>query len=360
VCGEALAGETGRPAIEPRNQENGMLTELTILESNMGYGDNRKSCSDPARSETLRMSGSDLHRSWEVSAMSGAATPPDGAGKVEDRNPVIHIAEKSDTSIIPKKPPNKGQPAEAVEGRGVAKGNAGEAPAGRTPSLEPALTGLERIRQAAGKDGRMKFTALLHHTTPSLLVESFYDLKRNAAAGVDGVTWRDYEEVLYTRVHELHREIHTGAYRAQASRRVYIPKADGKLLLLGIAALEDKVVQQAVVKVLNMIYEEDFLGFSYGFRSGRSQHDALDALSVGIKSRKVNWIVDADIQAFFDSIEHEWMMRFLEHRIADRRILRLIRKWLKAGVIEDGRRIAAEKGTPQVRCRRATNAKLFA
>ena len=346
VSGEALAGETGRPAIEPRNQEIGMPTELTITEGHMEYGDNRKSCSDPARSETLRMSGSDLHRSWEVSAVPGAARSG-GAGKVNDHNPVIDAAEKSDTSIVPRKPPNKGEPAEVVEGRGVAEGNAGEAPAGRTQSRETASKGLEGIREAAKRDRRMKFTALLHHITPSLLVESFYDLKRNAAAGVDGVTWRDYENVLYTRVHELHREIHTGAYRAQASRRVYIPKADGKLRPLGIAALEDKVVQQAVVKVLSMIYEEDFLGFSYGFRSGRGQHDALDALYVGINSRKVNWIVDADIQAFFDSIDHEWMLRFLEHRIADRRILRLIRKWLKAGVIENGRRVAAEKGTPQ-------------
>ena len=249
--------------------------------------------------------------------------------------------------IVPKKPPNKGQPAEAVEGRGVAKGNAGEAPADRTQSRGSASTGLEGIREAARRDGRMKFTALLHHVTPSLLVESFYDLKRDAAAGVDGVTWWDYEKVLYTRVHELHREIHTGAYRAQASRRVHIPKADGKLRPLGIAAVEDKVVQQAVVKVLSTIYEEDFLGFSYGFRNGRGQHDALDALTFGITSQKVSWILDADIQAFFDSIDHEWMLRFLEHRIADRRILRLIRKWLKAGVFEGGRRIAAEKGTPQ-------------
>lgn len=346
VWGEALAGETGRPAIEPRNQEIGMPTELTISEGHTGHGVKRKSCSDPARSETLRMSGSDLHRSWEVSAVPGA-TRPGGAGKVNDRNPVIDAAEKSDIPIVPKKPPNKGQPAEAAEGRGVAEGNAQETPAGRAQNRGTASTGLEGIREAAKRDRRMKFTALLHHITPSLLVESFYDLKRNAAAGVDGVTWRDYENVLYTRVHELHRELHTGAYRAQASRRVHIPKADGNLRPLGIAALEDKIVQQAVVKVLNMIYEEDFLGFSYGFRAGRGCHDALDALSVGIKSRKVNWIVDADIQAFFDSIDHEWMMRFLEHRIADRRLLRLIRKWLKAGVIEDGKRIAAEKGTPQ-------------
>ena len=249
--------------------------------------------------------------------------------------------------IVPKKPPNKGRPAEAVEGRGVAKGNAGETPADRTQSRKPASSGLEGIREAAKRDRRMRFTALLHHVTQSLLVESFHDLKRDAAAGVDGVTWRDYEKVLYTRVHELHQEIHTGAYRAQASRRVYISKEDGKLRPLGIAALEDKIVQQAVVKVLSMIYEEDFLGFSYGFRVGRGQHDALDALTTGITSQKVSWILDADIQAFFDSIDHEWMLRFLEHRIADRRILRLIGKWLKAGVLEDGRRIAAEKGTPQ-------------
>ena len=312
----------------------------------MEHGVKRKSCFDPARSETLRMSGSDLHGSWEVLAVPGAIRPG-GAGKVNNRNPAINAVEKSDTPIVPGKPPNKGEPAEAVEGRGVAKGNAGETPMDRTQCRTPVSQGLEGIREAAKRDRRMKFTALLHHITPSLLVESFYDLKRNAAAGVDGVTWREYENVLTTRVHELHREIHAGAYRAQPSRRVYIEKAGGKLRPLGIATLEDKIVQQALVKVLSMIYEEDFLGFSYGFRRGRGQHDALDALVVGIKSQKVNWILDADIQAFFDSIDHTWMMRFLEHRIADRRILRLIRKWLKVGVIEDGRRIAATVGTPQ-------------
>lgn len=291
------------------------------------------------------MPGSDLHGSWEVSAVP--VNLAGGTGKVEDRNPVVDAVEKSDTPIVPGKPPNQGTPAEAVEGRGVAKGNAGEVTTCRTQSREQVSSGLEGIREAARRDRRMKFTALLHHITPSLLVESFYDLKRNAAAGVDDVTWREYEKVLYTRVHELHREIHTSAYRAQPSRRVYIEKADGKLRPLGIAAVEDKIVQQAVVKVLSRIYEEDFLGFSYGFRLGRGQHDALDALTVGIKSQKVNWIVDADIQAFFDSIDHTWMLRFLEHRIADRRLLRLIRKGLKVGVIEEGRRMAAEKGTPQ-------------
>lgn len=346
VCSEALTGETSRPAIELRNHEIGMPTESTISEGHTGHGVNRKSCTDPAQSETLCMLGSDLHRSWEISAVPSAARLG-GTEKVTDRNSVIDAAEKSDTPIVPKRPPNKGKPAEAVEERGVAKGNAEEPPACRTQRRESASMGLDGVREAARKDKRMKFTALLHHVTPSLLVESFYDLKRNAAAGVDGVSWCEYENILYGRVHELHKEIHTGAYRARPSRRVYIPKADGSLRPLGIAAVEDKIVQQAVVKVLSAVYEVDFLGFSYGFRAGRSQHDALDALSVGIKSRGVRWILDADIKAFFDTIDHEWMVRFLAHRIADRRILRLIGKWLKVGVIKDGRRVASVRGTPQ-------------
>ena len=269
-----------------------------------------------------------------------------GAGK-GNHTPAIHADEKSDASIVPKKPPNKGKPAEAAEGRDAAKGNADESPADRTPSRESALTGLERVRETAKRNKRLKFTALLHHITPSLLVESFYDLNRTAAVGVDGMTWQDYENILYVRVHKLHRQIHTGAYRAQASRRIYISKTDGKLRPLGIAAVEDKIVQQAVVKVLSAIYEEDFLGFSYGFRPGRGQHDALDAVWMGISTKNIGWVLDADISAFFDTIDHDWMLKFLQHRIADKRILRLINKWLKAGIIEDGKRIKAEWGTPQ-------------
>jgi len=291
------------------------------------------------------MSGSYLHRSWEISSVPDGAMSG-GAGK-GNHTPAAYADEKSDASVVPEKPPNKGQPAEAVEGREAAKGNADESPAYRTPCRESALTGLERVRETAKRDRRLKFTALLHHITPSLLVESFYELKRTAAVGVDGVTWQDYENLLYGRVHELHREIHTGAYRAQASRRTYIQKTDGKLRPLGIAAVEDKIVQNAVVKVLNAIYEEDFLGFSYGFRRGLGQHDALDAVWMGISTRNIGWILDADISAFFDTIDHGWMMKFLQHRIADKRILRLINKWLKAGVIEDGKRIKAERGTPQ-------------
>jgi group II intron reverse transcriptase/maturase len=207
--------------------------------------------------------------------------------------------------------------------------------------------GLEGVRAAARRNKRLRFTALLHHITPELLTQSFYGLKRQASAGVDGVTWKEYEGLLPERIPRLHRAIHTGAYRALPSRRVFIPKADGRQRPLGIASIEDKVVQQAVSTVLSAIYEEDFLGFSYGFRQGRGQHDALDALTEAIRWHKVNWILDADIQSFFDEVDHDWMLRFLEHRIADRRILQLIRRWLKAGVIENGRRVPSVKGTPQ-------------
>jgi group II intron reverse transcriptase/maturase len=211
--------------------------------------------------------------------------------------------------------------------------------------------GLDGVREAAraakaqGKE--VRFTALLHHITPKLLRDSFMQLKRDAAAGVDGVTWRDYEEELDERIGKLWEAVQSGRYRALPSRRVYIPKADGKQRPLGIAALEDKIVQQAVVAVLTPIYEAVFLGFSYGFRPGRNQHQALDAVVVGMQSKRVNWVLDADIKAFFDTVDHAWMMRFLEHRIGDRRVLRLIRKWLTAGVIEHGRKTEVRVGTPQ-------------
>jgi len=319
-----------------------MPTLLSDAEGNTEQGANRKSCDDPARSEAPSMPGSLLRRSWEVSSVP-VSEGAGGAGKASGRNPAIHAGEKSDTPPVPKKPPNKGAyPAEAVEGRGVAKGNTDKIPVLRTQSRISCVSmGLEGVRQAARRDRRLRFTALLHHITPSLLEASFYALQHKAAAVVDGVTWREYEGSLHKWVQVLHRKIHTGAYRAQPSRRVYIPKADGRQRPLGIASLEDKIVQQAVVTVLSAIYEADFLGFSYGFRRGRGQHDALDALVVGIKSQKVNWILDGDIRSFFEEIDHDWMLRFLEHRIADRRILSLVRKWLKAGVIEDGRRVAA-------------------
>jgi group II intron reverse transcriptase/maturase len=207
--------------------------------------------------------------------------------------------------------------------------------------------GLDGVRKAAKERRQERFTALLHHLNLDLLRDSFYALKRQASPGVDGVTWQEYETGLEDRLIDLHSRVHRGTYRAQPSRRVYIPKADGRQRPLGIAALEDKIVQQAVVAILNQIYEVDFKGFSYGFRPGRSPHQALDALSVGISRKKVNWMLDADIRGFFDNLSHEWAVKFIEHRVADRRIIRLVQKWLKAGVSEDGQWSETSKGTPQ-------------
>lgn len=206
---------------------------------------------------------------------------------------------------------------------------------------------LEGIRQAPRRDKRARFTSLMYHLTVERLYESFYALNRNAATGIDRMTWAEYEKGLPARLPELHDEVHAGRYRAMTSRRVYIPKVDGSQRPLGIAALEDRFVQHAVSQILNAIYEQDFLGFSYGFRQGKGQHDALDALAVGIQKRQVRWVLDTDIRAFFDRIDHAWMIRFLEHRIADRRLLRLVRKWLVAGVYEEGRHIPSERGCPQ-------------
>ncbi len=255
---------------------------------------------------------------------------------------------KSDGCVVPEKPPNKGiTPAETVEGRRPTEGNTLQAATPRTQSRNSVSIGLQGVREAARREPHVQFTALMHHVTVDLLWESFHALKRQAAPGVDGVTWREYEDGLGERLLDLHERIHRGAYHAQPSRRTYIPKADGKMRPLGIAALEDKIAQQAVVTVLNAIYEEDFLGFSYGFRPGRNTHHALDALYVGIKVKSINWVLDADIRSFFDTIEHGWLMKFLEHRIADRRLLRLTRKWLRAGVCEEGALSKTEVGTPQ-------------
>jgi group II intron reverse transcriptase/maturase len=256
---------------------------------------------------------------------------------------------ESSGGIVPTKRLNEdqGRSKEAVEGRPLAKENAGEPNSCRTPSRENESSGLDRVRQAARKDGKVRFTALLHHVTKQQLERSYLSLKRKAAAGVDGVTWKEYGRELAGRLADLHGRIHRGAYRAQPSRRVWIPKADGRQRPLGIAALEDKVVQHAVGTILNQIWEEDFLDFSYGFRPGRSQHDALDALYTGIMRKKVNWIIDLDIRSFFDKIGHDWMIKFVEHRVGDRRIVRLIQKWLKAGVMEDGKWFETEEGTPQ-------------
>jgi group II intron reverse transcriptase/maturase len=257
--------------------------------------------------------------------------------------------EKSDLSILAVKSANKGgnPSAESMERREGAEGNAVENCTCRTPSRESVFQGLDRVRQAAKARKKERFTALLHHVDVELLGAAFSWLKRDAAPGIDGVTWKEYEQNLEENLIDLHARVHRGAYRALPSPRKYIPKPDGRQRPLGVAALEDKIVQRAVVEVLNAIYETDFLGFSYGFRPKRSQHDALDALAFAITRTKVNWIWDADVSKFFDSVSHEWLIRFVEHRIGDSRIIRLIRKWLKAGVMEDGEIIAGEVGTPQ-------------
>ena len=257
---------------------------------------------------------------------------------------------KSDGPVVPLKSPNNvGQPAaEEMEERGPAKGNPLKQNAPRTQGRTGAPSALERVRLAAASDRRMRFTALLHHIYDVHRLRAAYlALKREAAAGVDGETWRHYGQRLEDNLHDISERLKRGAYRAKPVRRVYIAKTDGQKRPLGVTALEDKIVQRATVEVLNAIYETDFLGFSYGFRPGRSQHHALDALYTGLLTKKVNWVLDLDIRGFFDSIDHGWLVKFLEHRIADRRVVRLIQKWLNAGVLEDGKRMRVEEGTPQ-------------
>jgi RNA-directed DNA polymerase len=272
---------------------------------------------------------------------------------------MMHGHEKSDPAIVAMKPANKveqlaanstaAQPkaAEPVEQRAGTKGNADQQSTCLTQSWTSVSQALERIRKVAKERKKEKFTALFHHIDTELLEEAFYELAQNAAPGVDRLTWKDYEADLERNIEDLHDRVQRGAYRALPSRRVYIPKADGRQRPLAVAALEDKIVQRAVAALLNAIYEEDFLGFSYGFRPGRGAHDALDALCVGIHSRKVSFILDADIRSFFDEISQEWLIRFLEHRIGDRRIIRLIQKWLKAGILEDGVVAIIDRGTGQ-------------
>jgi len=272
---------------------------------------------------------------------------------------MMHGHEKSDLAIVAVKLANKianspvahcaGEPAvaEPVEPRAGTKGNAGQQSTYRTQSRVNVSQALERIRQVARERKKERFTALFHHISTDLLEEAFFELKEDAAPGVDRLTWKDYEADHERNLGDLHDRVHRGAYRALPSRRVYIPKPDGRQRPLAVAALEDKVVQRAVVMLLNAIYEEDFLGMSYGFRPGRGTHDALDALCVGIHSKKVSFILDADIRSFFDEINQEWLIRFLEHRIGDRRIIRLIQKWLKAGVMEGGVVTVSDRGTGQ-------------
>jgi RNA-directed DNA polymerase len=317
-------------------------------EGNTMNDENGESLMDPAQSETPGTLGNSMRENRETPLVSDSSTP-DRLEKATSYTASMHASGESDEQVVPAKRSNNEEPssAESVEGSCSTKGNTEEAHTLRTQGRERVSQGLKGVREAARRDRKQKFTALLHHVTVGLLRYSYYALKRQAAPGVDGVTWKQYEEGVEGRLVDLHDRVHRGSYRAQASRRTYIPKADGRQRPLGIAALEDKIVQQAVVTVLNQIYEEDFLGFSYGFRPGRKQHDALDALAVGLRRKKVNWILDLDVRGFFDNVSHEWLEKFVEYRIADRRIIRLIQKWLKAGVSEEGEWKETKVGTPQ-------------
>jgi group II intron reverse transcriptase/maturase len=258
--------------------------------------------------------------------------------------------EKSDGVVVPAKPSNNAErsAAETGEGRTPAKGNPQERNALRTQRRDSTPSALARVREAAKKDRKQRFTALLHHVYDvDRLRQAYFAMKRDAAAGIDGETWRHYGERLEENLQDLSERLRRGAYRAKPVRRAYIAKADGRQRPLGVPVLEDKLVQRATAEVLGAIYETDFLGFSYGFRPGRSAHDALDALAVGIGSRKVRWVLDADIRSFFDAMKHEWIVKFLEHRVADERVVRLIQKWLSAGVLEDGKRTRSTEGAVQ-------------
>lgn len=262
---------------------------------------------------------------------------------------MMHEPEKSDSAIVAGKPANKAAQvaAERVEPRAGIEGITEQPRTQRTQRRASVSQGLDGVRQVARQRKKERFTALLHHVNVDRLRDAFLALKRKAAPGADGVGWQDYADNLESNLQNLHGRVHCGAYRAMPVRRRYIPKPDGKQRPLGIAALEDKVVQRALVAVLNAIYEEDFLGFSYGFRPARGQHDALDALAVAVSDTKVNWVLDADIKGFFDTINQDWLIKFLEHRIGDERIIRLVRKWLKAGVLEEGQLSVNDLGTPQ-------------
>jgi RNA-directed DNA polymerase len=290
-----------------------------------------------------------MHENRETSGAPESVADSGRPEKAQSHKSGMNVSEESDRAIVPMNQPNNEDlsSAEVGEGRARTKENIGQSHTTPTQRGKSVSQGLNGVRKRAKERKQERFTALLHHLTVDLLRDSFYALKRQAAPGVDGMTWKEYETGIEDRLIDLHGRVHRGAYRAQASRRIYIPKADGRQRPLGIAAVEDKIVQQAVVTILNEIYEVDFKGFSYGFRPGRSPHQALDALTVAIERKRVNWVLDADIRNFYDSLSHEWTLKFVEHRVADRRILRLIRKWLKAGVSEEGQWSETNVGTPQ-------------
>jgi RNA-directed DNA polymerase len=324
-------------------------TPLKCAEGNMNKRDSASSCSVRRSRRPHCTPRNFMHENRETSETPAAQPGHRSAGEGLSHKARAYVYEESHSGILPMNHSNKDgtSPAESGEGRPLIKENAGQPNTYPTQSGKGVSQGLAGVRKAARENKEMKFTALLHHLTVDLLRESFHSLKREAAPGVDGVTWREYEDGLEDRLIDLHGRVHRGAYRVTPSRRVYIEKTDGRQRPLAVPAIEDKLVQQAVVTILNQIYEEDFLGFSYGYRPGRSQHQALDALSYVLLKKKVNYVLDADIRGFFDNLDKSWLIKFVEHRVADPRILRLIQKWLNAGVMEEGEWSNTKTGSPQ-------------
>src|SRR5712692_2312401 len=340
----------GRPGIEPRKdftpgrRRRGGRRKATFGASISRDASESRAVRDPEHAPThlAREPGEPSSARW------GWRSGP--RREVQGHTPAMNGQGQSDRPVVPPKSPNNAErsAAEEMEGRGLAKGNPSQQNAPRTPSRNGALSALERVREAAERDTKMRFTALLHHVyNVEHLKAAYHALKRDAAPGIDGETWRHYGQALEENLADVSGRLKRRAYRAKPVKRTYIPKADGRQRPLGIPTLEDKLVQRTTVEVLNAIYETDFLGFSYGFRPGRSPHNALDALYTGLLTRKVNWVLDADVRGYFEAINHEWLVTFIEHRIADRRVVRLIQKWLSAGVLEDGTRTWRDEGTPQ-------------
>ena len=347
--GEALTGAHAGGVLSREIRHTQGADAVVLIGRQHPHERNGELMETPARSKTSSMCGNSMHENRETSLPPPGNGPGGRVGKAVGHDPTMHGNEESDRPIVPVKSPNKtGQPvAEVMEGRSLVKENTDQQNTLRTQRREGVPSALDRVRQAAQRNKAERFSALFHHVTPERLREAFMSIKKKAAPGIDGVTWAQYERDLDSNIADLHARLCRGAYRVKPSRRAYIPKADGRLRPLGIAALEDKIVQRVVAEVLNSIYETDFQGFSYGFRPGRKAHEALDALAVGIRQKKISWILDADIRGYFDAIDHSWMMKLLEHRIADRRVLRLIQKWLKAGVVEEGKWTESTVGSPQ-------------
>lgn len=348
--GEALTGAHAGGVLSRENRSNQGADAVRLAGKQHASVRQGKHTCDPARSETSSMHGNSMRENREIPRSPAADGPVGRAGKVDDHNPAMHGWGKSDNLILPTKSPNKaeGPAAEVMKGRGLTKENTGQQNTPRTQSRTVSVPdALDRVRAAAKRNKVERFSALLHHVTIERLRNAFRAINRDATPGIDGVTWEHYEANLERNLEDLHGRVHRGAYRAKPSRRVYIPKPDGRQRPLGVMALEDKILQRAVAEVLSAIFEVDFLGFSYGFRPRRRAHEALDMLATAIRFKKISWILDADVKSYFDRVSHDWMLRFLQHRIADGRVLALIRKWLKAGVLEEGTWSASDVGTPQ-------------